>query len=85
MNRDKAMTEPNGDFVGRIGGVLDPVLRIADSLLHVWADPVRLHSDVAGSRAIFSRPTPDVAKHSSVQCAEKITIEDVAFASIGPA
>src|SRR5580704_16359540 len=47
MNENEAMTESHGDFVGGIGGVFNPVLRIVDGLLDVWGDPVRIDADIA--------------------------------------
>jgi len=85
MNRDKAMAEAYGDFIGRIGAVFDPVSRVADGLLHVRCDPVKVYTDVASSRTISPRPIPHVAKHPSVQFAQKSTIEYIALASFGPA
>lgn len=84
MNRDETMAESNGDFVGLICGVFDPVARIADRLLHVRGDPVSVDADISGTRSIVPRPTPHVAKHTSVKFSQKPMIEYVAFASVGP-
>ena len=66
MNFNKAMAEPNGDFVRRIRSVFNPVPRIVDGLLHVRRDPVPIDTDIAGSLPVLPRPTPYIAEHPTV-------------------
>ena len=54
-------------------------------MLHVHGDAVGVDADTAGGRPVLPCPTPYVAEHPSMQFAQKITIEDVAPAAIGPA
>jgi len=80
MNSNEAMAEPHGNFVRRIGVVLNPVARVVDGLLYVHGDPVRIDADIAGSRTILPRPTPYVAEHLPVQFAQNLPIENIAAA-----
>lgn len=85
MNGDKAVAEPNRQFVGRMRCMFDPVSRLVDGLLHVHDNAIRGNTDVAFGRAILSRPTPYVAEHALVQFAQKIPIKDIAPPAVGPA
>jgi hypothetical protein len=85
MDRDEPMTEPHGDFVGRVCSVFDPVARIVDSLTHVDGNTVGIDSNVAGSLSVLTRPAPDIAEHPPVQFDQELRIEDVAPAQICPA
>lgn len=69
MNRDKAVTEANRDFIGRIGCMYNPVSRIIDGLLHFRDDPMGFDADIARGLTILPRPTPHVAEHPLVQFA----------------
>lgn len=78
------MAEPHGNFVRRIGVVFNPISRIVYGLLHVWPNSVRFDADIAVGRPVLPGPTPHVAEHSPVQLTQKLSIEDITPARLGP-
>ena len=84
MNLNEAMAESDRNFVRQICVVFNPRSRIVDGLLHVWANPVRFDADIAVGRPILPGPTPYVAEHSPMQLTQKLPIEDITLARLGP-
>ena len=85
MNLNEPMAEPHGNFVRRICVVFNPISRVVDGVLHVWANSVRFDADIAVGRPVLPGPTPYVAEHSPMQLAQKLPIKDITLARLGPA
>ena len=75
MNGHQPMRKANSYFIGRIGLMRDPITCIVDSLRDIHADTIGVHADVAGCRAIFARPFPDLTEHLFMQPAQKFLIQ----------
>ncbi len=85
MNGNEAVTEPDRDFVGRIGRVFYPVSRIVDGVLYLRGDLMGLDPDIACGRTILPRPTPYIAEHPLVKLAQKGPVENFASPGVSPA
>jgi len=85
VNLNEPMAEPHGNFVRRICVVFNPISRVVDGVLHVWANSVRFDADIAVGRPVLPGPTPYVAEHSPMQLAQKLPIKDITLARLGPA
>jgi hypothetical protein len=85
VNRYDAMAETHGDLVSGMGGMLDPISRIVDRLLHFRCDLVSFDADAPSCLAILPRPTPHVFEHLPMQLDQEVAIENISSARIGPA
>ena len=78
------MAEPHGNFVRRICVVFNPISRIVDGVLYVRANSVRFDADIALGRPVLPGPTPYVTEHSPMQLTQKLPIENITPARLGP-
>src|SRR5882757_2535893 len=66
MHGDQAVMESDGDVVGRIGFVFDPIADVVDRLAERGVYFKRLDAKIALCRAILSCPAPNTIKHAAV-------------------
>lgn len=72
MYRDQPVMEADGEFVRRIGFVLDPISRVIKRLAERNFDQMGSNSKIASCCPVFSGPAPDPLKHARVKALEKI-------------
>jgi hypothetical protein len=77
VDRHQPVMEADGDLVGRIGLVLDPVLSIVEQHAEIGRDLPGLDANTALGGAKLPCPAPDISVHALVQRADEILGENV--------
>ena len=81
VDKDKAMTEANGDLMCGEGAIGNPEFRVINRLGKIKANAVNIHANVARACSIVSGPSPRFAKHALVKFSQERFIQHVALSS----
>src|SRR3546814_20821934 len=77
MDGNEPVAESDGNFIGWVGSMLDPISRVVDQLTKVHGDSVSIDANVARRGAILPGPTPHVSEHELVTVVHEILIEKI--------
>src|SRR3546814_19821833 len=77
MDGNEPVAESDGNFIGWVGSMLDPISRVVDQLTKVHGDSVSIDANVARRGAILSGPTPHFSEHAFVQLVPEILFENL--------
>src|SRR3546814_3260129 len=77
MDGNEPVAESDGNFIGWVGSMLDPISRVVDQLTKVHGDSVSIDADVARRGAILTSPTPHVSEHTIVKMVQEILVENI--------
>ena len=72
------MMEAHGDFIGRIGLVLNPVADVIKQLPDIRLDAEGRNAEITIGGAISAGPSPDFMEHAAMQPAQERLSEHIA-------
>ena len=69
MDEHETMMKSHGQFIGRVGLVLDPITGIVQDLSELGLNPIAFDADVAFGLPVDARPRPNVIEHAPMKSA----------------
>ena len=76
MNQYQPMVKPDRDFVSCVSVLRQPVSSVAEELVELNLNSVRINARSGYARPIVSGPPPDSPKHSTVKPQDKGSIQE---------